>query len=157
MTTISGWVKCYQFGGFRKAGSDNPLSRKTTAIRINWVWRSRGEGSPNNQLESCRLWRIRSLQKMIYRKMHDGICPLESWQTEHSWRHGSAVISGKIGRLRFMFSLLILRFRLNYMTSNQIKRTISFSQICTSINFTASCYTSYCTYTVSVLCSLLLQ
>ncbi len=29
--------------------------------------------------------------------MHDGICPLESWQTEHRWRHGAAVISGKMG------------------------------------------------------------
>ncbi len=152
MTRISGWVKCCQSGGFRKAGSDNPGagrrlrsgSIRLTITRGRITQRSAGKLPPVKN---------KKLAKKIYRKMQDGICPLENWRTEHSWSHGPAVTSGKIGKLRFVFSLFILGSD-SAITSNQINRTISSNiLICTCINLTARCHTSYTTYTVSVLCS----
>ncbi len=156
MTTISGCVKWCQFCGSRKAGLDNPGADRRLrlgSIRFDDHVRRITQRSAG-KLASVKNKKLakNDLPKNARRflpigKLANGT-QLKPWLSRHFWKKGI---------LRFMFCLYILRFRLNYMTSNQIKRTISFSQICTGINFTASCYTSYCTYTVSVLCSLLLQ
>ncbi len=81
VTTISGWVKYRQFCGSRKAESDNHragtrLRSGSVGFELTIMWRRITQRSAG-KLPPVQFRRIRSLQKMIYRKMHNGICPLE--------------------------------------------------------------------------------